>query len=56
MPEKESEKHLEPVGDESKPNDFLILQSILSDGHYDISEEDYLALKSIIATLQTLAA
>ena len=53
MPEKE---HLEPAGDDSKTNDSLILQSILSDGHYDISEEDHLALKSIIATLQTLAA
>lgn len=52
-----SEKHLKPAGDDLKMTDILILESILSDGHYDnISEDDRLALKSIIVTLQTLAA
>ena len=33
--------------------DYRILQSILSDGYYDISSEDRTALESVIANLDT---
>ena len=54
--EKKRAKIPKPAADDVKMNDLLILQAILSDGLYDISEEDRLALNSIIATLQTLTA
>lgn len=33
-------------------NDHQILRSILNDGHYDISAEDWKALESVIAILE----
>ena len=39
------------VGDEVEANDCAILQSILSDGHYNISAEDHSALASVIVPL-----
>ena len=39
------------VGDDVEANDCAILQSILSDGSYNISAEDRSALESVIATL-----
>ena len=54
MPEDENEM-VSPlaVGDDVEANDCAILQSILSDGSYNISAEDHSALESVIVTLHS---
>ena len=44
---------LQPAGGSAETRDHQILQSILNDGHYNISPEDHTALESVIATLDT---
>ena len=40
--------------DDIDENDCKSLRSILNDGHYDISEENHTALKSVVATVHSV--
>lgn len=51
--EDKSDDIVQPVRESVKSYDYQILQSILSDGYYDISSEDRTALESVIANLDT---
>ena len=41
--------------DIDEENDCQILRSILNDGHYDISEDDHTALKSVLTMLDNVS-
>ena len=51
--EDKSDDIVRPDRESVKSYDYQILQSILSDGYYDISSEDRTALESVIANLDT---